>query len=41
MRRSARLALRPRRANLRHGAQPALPPMMTWPGRELAPCLAP
>jgi hypothetical protein len=41
MRRSARLALRPRRAGVRHGAAQALPPMMNWPGRELAPRRAP
>jgi hypothetical protein len=41
MRRSARLALRPSRADVRPGAEQALPPMMNWPGRELAPRRAP
>jgi hypothetical protein len=37
----ARLVLRPRRADVRHGAQQALPPVTNWPRRELAQRLAP
>jgi hypothetical protein len=41
MRRSAHIVLRPRRADVRHGAEQALPPVMNWLRRELAPQLAP
>jgi hypothetical protein len=41
MRRSARLALHPRRAGVRDGAQQAVRRVMNWPRRERAPRLAP
>jgi hypothetical protein len=41
MRRSARLALHPRRADVRHGAEQALPDDELGSRRELAPRRAP
>jgi len=41
MRRSARLALHPRRAGVRHGAEQALPDDELGSRRELAPRRAP